>query len=799
MNPILDIFPDQQTSQNHFSAIRISLANPELIRKPAQEGGWSWGEVTKPETINYRSFKPEKDGIFCAQIFGPVKDFECLCKKYKHRKHRALICEKCKVEVTTAKVRRERMGHIDLAAPVAHIWFLKSLPSRIGSLLDITLKDVEQVLYCLSLIITYVDEQGLEEFYTALGGTVDLGVEELKKIFAHHYKKHGGEDDRGVILEPEVGALLSEDDQLRLENQYTFLSAHYMEYLEDNLPLIKRAVEIASEELSASSEGVSAQRLSALIESRGQLALSKFTVDREPVGRWLSQLRSPATEVERYRDRCAVITWRAAADGYKMEVVAGDDLPQKEAVAAALAQVATANEPVTLEDGAHLLPMATSSVEGEQGGVLVLTYGCKGFKRGTSPESLKLLSDIFKAALTHTYGDDLCAAFESPIETACHSKLTVRFPKVDVAFSALQKTLVALFDGAPFDLVDGVAKMARKLMPQSFLSVVTSKVTAQGEALFYTVAGDYVSAGSDEQERLRALVHAAKSGVRLQGDTLNALVFPIDDASGNEAEYYLYLQNIEVSAADVADLREVFSYALKALTRNVQVSLNDGRVDLSSAKTIEVHAPPAFERAFTEKSGFHALVAERRFSPTGVHVVSHDDSVVRVVTAEGMGEELLPLKYGDALCVAHGAEVKHSEPLAEWRWAPFLKPILSPIDGVVVLVKDPSKPAEPARKVHVYEPQFESAEGGFRVVRARGKSRFVELDIPKGALIKVQDGDLIGRGQPLAMVESAQTSDKNTEHKVTEQLTKKLAEQLSRAPSFRVSQREDGMRVVKSN
>src|SRR5690554_5381378 len=131
-----------------FDRIRIGLASPEMIKS------WSHGEVKKPETINYRTFKPERDGLFCAKIFGPVKDYECLCGKYKRMKYKGVICEKCGVEVTTAKVRRERMGHIELASPVAHIWFLKSLPSRIGLLLDMTLRDIERVLYFESYVVT---------------------------------------------------------------------------------------------------------------------------------------------------------------------------------------------------------------------------------------------------------------------------------------------------------------------------------------------------------------------------------------------------------------------------------------------------------------------------------------------------------------------------------------------------------------------------------------------------------------------------------------------------------------------
>jgi len=137
----------KQGSNEEFDSIRIGLASPEMIRS------WSFGEVKKPETINYRTFKPERDGLFCAKIFGPVKDYECLCGKYKRLKHRGVICEKCGVEVALAKVRRERMGHIELASPVAHIWFLKSLPSRIGLLLDMTLRDIERILYFESYVV----------------------------------------------------------------------------------------------------------------------------------------------------------------------------------------------------------------------------------------------------------------------------------------------------------------------------------------------------------------------------------------------------------------------------------------------------------------------------------------------------------------------------------------------------------------------------------------------------------------------------------------------------------------------
>ncbi len=157
MKSLLDLFK-QFTPDEHFDAIKIGMASPEKIRS------WSFGEVKKPETINYRTFKPERDGLFCAKIFGPIKDYECLCGKYKRLKHRGVICEKCGVEVTQTKVRRERMGHIDLAAPCAHIWFLKSLPSRLGLVLDMTLRDIERVLYFEAYVVTDPGMTPLKKF-----------------------------------------------------------------------------------------------------------------------------------------------------------------------------------------------------------------------------------------------------------------------------------------------------------------------------------------------------------------------------------------------------------------------------------------------------------------------------------------------------------------------------------------------------------------------------------------------------------------------------------------------------------
>ena len=156
MKDVYNLF-EKPKNPLQYVAVKISLASPEKIRS------WSHGEVKKPETINYRTFKPERDGLFCAKIFGPVKDYECICGKYKRMKHRGITCEKCGVEVIQAKVRRERLGHIELATPVAHIWFLKSLPSRIGNLLDVSLKDLEKVLYCESYMVTDPVESSLKE------------------------------------------------------------------------------------------------------------------------------------------------------------------------------------------------------------------------------------------------------------------------------------------------------------------------------------------------------------------------------------------------------------------------------------------------------------------------------------------------------------------------------------------------------------------------------------------------------------------------------------------------------------
>ncbi|MCG5499474.1 DNA-directed RNA polymerase subunit beta' [Ectothiorhodospira lacustris] len=195
----------QQGQVEEFDAIRIALASPEMIRS------WSFGEVKKPETINYRTFKPERDGLFCAKIFGPIKDYECLCGKYKRLKHRGVVCEKCGVEVTQTKVRRERMGHIELASPVAHIWFLKSLPSRIGLLLDMTLRDIERVLYFEAFVVV---DPGMT--------TLERGQLLSDEQYLDAIEEHGDEFDarmgaeavfellRSIDLQQEAGRLRTE-------------------------------------------------------------------------------------------------------------------------------------------------------------------------------------------------------------------------------------------------------------------------------------------------------------------------------------------------------------------------------------------------------------------------------------------------------------------------------------------------------------------------------------------------------------------------------------------------------------
>jgi DNA-directed RNA polymerase subunit beta' len=222
---------------NNFDAIEISLASSKQIR------GWSSGEVTKPETINYRTLKPEKDGLFCERIFGPTKDWECYCGKYKRVRYKGIVCERCGVEVTRSKVRRERMGHVDLAAPVSHIWFFKGVPSRIGYLLDMAPKELEKVLYFAASIVTWVDDEArtrdidklqkeIDKVLDAYAAEREERVLELQESLAHReeYLQTGKQtgfspDDHmwADALDVKVAKLSAEDrDKLLKELRKTF-------------------------------------------------------------------------------------------------------------------------------------------------------------------------------------------------------------------------------------------------------------------------------------------------------------------------------------------------------------------------------------------------------------------------------------------------------------------------------------------------------------------------------------------------------------------------------------------------
>ncbi|HYX66269.1 MAG TPA: DNA-directed RNA polymerase subunit beta', partial [Burkholderiales bacterium] len=217
MKALLELFKQVQQDEE-FDAIKIGLASPEKIRS------WSYGEVKKPETINYRTFKPERDGLFCAKIFGPIKDYECLCGKYKRLKHRGVICEKCGVEVTLAKVRRERMGHIELASPVAHIWFLKSLPSRLGLVLDMTLRDIERVLYFEAYVVT---DPGLTPLKRCQLLTEDDYLSKVEEFGDDFHASMGAEGIRALLRALDLNKSI---DELRKELEATSSDAKIKKY-----------------------------------------------------------------------------------------------------------------------------------------------------------------------------------------------------------------------------------------------------------------------------------------------------------------------------------------------------------------------------------------------------------------------------------------------------------------------------------------------------------------------------------------------------------------------------------------
>jgi len=218
MKDLLNLLRKQGADED-FDHIRVGLASPDMVRS------WSYGEVKKPETINYRTFKPERDGLFCAKVFGPVKDFECLCGKYKRLKHRGVVCEKCGVEVTQTKVRRERMGHIELACPIAHIWFLKSLPSRIGLLLDMTLRDIERVLYFEGFVVI---DPGMTTLEKGMLLTDESYLEAIEEFGDDFNAKMGAEAIyellKAVDLHPEAQSLREEIESTKSETKFKRLS-----------------------------------------------------------------------------------------------------------------------------------------------------------------------------------------------------------------------------------------------------------------------------------------------------------------------------------------------------------------------------------------------------------------------------------------------------------------------------------------------------------------------------------------------------------------------------------------------
>ncbi|TLN12940.1 DNA-directed RNA polymerase subunit beta', partial [bacterium] len=239
-------FFDQPRDPLSFNSVRVSIAGPDKIRE------WSFGEVKKPETINYRTFKPESDGLFCAKIFGPVKDYECNCGKYKRMKHRGVVCEKCGVEVIRSSVRRERMGHIELATSVAHVWFLRSLPSRIGSLLGVKLKDLERVLYYEAYIVVDAGKTGLEageiiseEKYRDLVQTfgaefeAGMGAEAVRKYLTSLNMAELGEMLRSEMVDANSKAKRKKySKRLKIVNAFKLSGNHPQDMILEVIPVL---------------------------------------------------------------------------------------------------------------------------------------------------------------------------------------------------------------------------------------------------------------------------------------------------------------------------------------------------------------------------------------------------------------------------------------------------------------------------------------------------------------------------------------------------------------------------------
>ena len=835
MNPIFDIFPDPQQDNGTFGALRVSLANPDLIRTPFQEGGWSWGEILKPETINYRTFKPEPKGLFCAQIFGPTKDFECLCGRYKRTKHRRKICEKCKVEVISSKVRRERLGHIDLAAPVAHIWFLKSLPSRIGNLLDMTLKDVEEVLYCLKFIITYADEQRLQQFHDI------LSLDDLHKIFNFDQL-----DEVFIPRKPEVGLTLTEEEHQHLSDQYRYITNEYFLYLRDHLDVFQRAVELAREELDTLGGDQDVQQLRYLIENQSKNSNQKVRVDhklRHTISDWISGLRDQV-DSDRYREKACIISWTGDRDAegalslLGFEPVAGDDLknlPQKngevnkhfaEAEALINLHVQRNHEIVKSQDldgdtgkraKSVILPLAIKDQGGRIQGVSLYLQ----LHRELSSVDFEALRDLFRDSLEHIYGD-LNRQLSSRVESALHTRTTL---KINRELMGEASSFVRSQSQLDETQRERTINLMFKLMPHNFVSVLGRRVQGEGSAAqdhFYTVAGDEVSGSAVEQERIRELiVEAEAGGVRGEG-AVNSLVIPISNSFNDEGEessdsYYLYLQSISVSSKDVKHIREIFTYALDQLTRSSIVSYNAGIVHFDKLHSFEMTKPNQVKYEYIEGQTLPLVtVSERGFSRNGKFVVSDEGGMAFIENSDGVVEEH-QLKLGDTLRAFEGDEVGYNQSLTEWEWPPFQTPVLSKSEGVIVFrgmgeedqtldgigkgarissaESSKNKAVHPA--IEIRDAQYSELSdqpGTYKVVA--GRKLLETVSLPKGATLNFNEGELVGRGQALAFVEAALYKTGNiVERKVVDQLSLRLSDQLSRAPYFKVVEG----RVVKTS
>jgi DNA-directed RNA polymerase beta' subunit len=624
------------------------------------------------------------------------------------------------------------------------------------------------------------------------------------------------------VIIPEVGQILSNEEFEHIHIQYNQVSIVYVNYIYENFGLIKRAVEIARQELDQLGGTQAAQPLRVLIEKDKEGRFySRTPGDKAGLKAWLENIHL-GTEDDRFRDRGAVVTWELdptqlddeGAPLYHFDTVAGDDLKTIDRHLPELQQLLALHreaegKPVFIE-GFNLLPIAYHvDDDGIASGVAVFA---QGFKKalGKSPEKgLDNLTELFQAALTHIYGEDLEEAFSSRVESALHQKLTVKYRSAEA--SALTELLSGMSQGNK-DLRESVAKFCRKFMPLNTVSVVTRRRLKDetGERdVYYTVAGDYVSASEREQERLRTLVSEAEKGLTSASEgSAGAVVIPINDqwVGDHQEVYYLYLQGLEINVNDTDQLREIFAYALSDLTRDVVFSLNDGTIDFSKVEAIQIHEVPETHKVFDEaKKSFELRATSNSFEETSDRIVVLSDATVTIRTPDGVSEEKYTIKYGDTLCRLDGSEVRHSEPITEWNWPPFQKPILATHNGYAVyknmsdddrtldgtgkgarvasVRKNKGKRKSDVPKIEIYDISFERVDGEFRVKPKMNKLLEV-VELPKGSILNVDDGDLIARGQAVALVESAQSSGKNVEKRVADQLSAKIEGQLSRFPAF---------------